>query len=179
MNDELQTLAQQVSLLALDADGVLTSGMLYYDEQGGENKSFNVRDGLGLRLLREAGLEVVIISGRSSSSLSRRARELDIRLVFQGVRNKRLLLAEVLRDQSLKWEQVAYMGDDVNDLACLALVGLPMAPADAAPEVLAIARFVASQPGGQGAVRQACELILKARGQWLEVVDRFFNSPPG
>ena len=177
MSDDWQyQAAQQVVMLALDVDGVLTSGMLYYDEHGGENKSFNVRDGLGLRLLLEAGVEVAIISGRQSAALARRAQEFNIELVFQGVRNKRLLLNKLLQDKKIKWEQVAYMGDDVNDLACLSQVGLPMAPADAAPEVLAIARFVASQPGGQGAVRQACELILKARGQWLELVDKFFDQ---
>ncbi len=168
--------AKEVLLLALDVDGVLTNGMLYYDEHGGESKRFSVRDGMGLKLLQEAGVEVAIISGRRSLALSRRAHELGIVLLFQGIRYKKQLLAQLLQNKGLDWPQVGYMGDDINDLACMEAVGLPMAPADAACEVLAKALFVAQKPGGLGAVREACELIIKAKGQWHTLAQSYFSQ---
>lgn len=175
-NGTLHQLAEHIELLILDVDGVLTDGLLYYDEQGNESKCFSVRDGLGLRLLQEAGVEVGVITGRESVSVGSRMRELGIEILFQKVRNKRRVLEQLLEQKQLSWDKVAYMGDDLNDLPCLKLVGLPMAPSNAVSEVKEIALFIAEGPGGNGAVREACELIAKAKGRWLELADSFFNQ---
>ena len=158
--------AQQVRLVALDVDGVLTDGGLHYDPEGREQKRFHVADGLGIKLLRRAGLEVAIISGRASPAVAARARELGIAHLHQGVEDKRALLDQLLARLELCPAQVAYMGDDLPDLPVLRVVGFPAAPADARPEVRQAARWVTSAPGGRGAVRELAEHLLKAQGKW-------------
>ena len=174
--DDLLAKAKGIKLLVLDVDGVLTDGLLYYTENGSESKSFSVRDGLGMKLAQAAGVELAIITGRHSMALVRRAGEMGINMLLQGVKYKSQMLGQLLERKGLSWEQVAYMGDDINDLACLTQVGLPMAPLDAASEVLATATFIASRPGGHGAVREACELIVKAKGLWEKLGGSYFTE---
>lgn len=149
-------------LLVLDVDGVLTDGRLYFGPQGEELKVFHVRDGHGIKSVMRAGLEVCVISGRRSEAVERRCRELGIRHVRQGIEDKSAALREILAELGRTPEQTACVGDDTPDLPVMALVALPVAVADAHPDVLAAARYVTRAPGGHGAVREVCDLLVEA-----------------
>jgi 3-deoxy-D-manno-octulosonate 8-phosphate phosphatase (KDO 8-P phosphatase) len=161
---QADAIAAQVRVLVLDVDGVLTDGSLVYDASGEAQKVFDVRDGLGIKLVQEAGIEVAILSGRATAAVDARARDLGIAHVHQGVKDKPAVLSRLLETLAVTDAQVAYMGDDLVDLGVLARVGLAAAPADARPEARRLARFVARAPGGRGAVRELCEHLLRARG---------------
>ena len=156
--------AHAIKLLALDVDGVLTDGRIYYGNEGEELKSFSIKDGLGIKLLQKDGIEVVLITGRSSEIVTRRARELGIKEVIQGREDKITALREVCSARQLQPEQCAYMGDDLPDLGAVRAAGIGMAPADAASQLLEAADWVSDSRGGAGAVRQACEQLLTWRG---------------
>jgi 3-deoxy-D-manno-octulosonate 8-phosphate phosphatase (KDO 8-P phosphatase) len=164
--DALQERAARVRLVILDVDGVLTDGTLTYGPTGEALKTFHTRDGHGLVLLRLAGLPSAILSARDSEIVRTRMRELGVRHVLQGQRDKTRGLERLIELTGLTPDAMAFMGDDVNDLPVLTQVGLSAGPADAAPEVLARVDFVARSPGGRGAVRELCELVLKAQALW-------------
>ncbi len=166
--------AARVRLLVLDVDGVLTDGRVVYDDQGREIKFFDVKDGHGLKLLQRAGVEVAWLSGRGSQANRVRAQELGVERLIEQCKVKLPALHDLMAACGVGPEQVAYMGDDLIDLPAMRAVGLALAPADAQPEARAAAHWVCTQPGGRGAVRQACELILKASGAWPEVTARYF-----
>jgi YrbI family 3-deoxy-D-manno-octulosonate 8-phosphate phosphatase len=165
-----------LELLVLDVDGVLTDGLVHIDGRGTETKTFHTRDGLGLRLWQKLGMHVAIITGRAGMPVQHRARELGIRHVRQGVRDKHRELGALLNDLGLLAAQAAVIGDDLPDLPMMRQAGYPIAVADAAPEVRAAAAFVTQQPGGHGAVREAIEHLLKARGQWDDAL-ALFDTP--
>lgn len=171
--------AALVKLLALDVDGVLTDGSINIGAEGELFKAFNARDGLGLSCLLRSGVRVAIITGRKSAIIHRRAEELGITELYEGVKDKRKILAELAENAGLKQEEIAYMGDDLNDLPALTYAGLPCAPADAAPEVIRASVFTAQNCGGHGAVREAAELILKAQGKWNEIVNAYLKQGQG
>ena len=156
--------AKSIRLLALDVDGVLTDGRIYYGNDGEELKSFSIKDGLGIKLLQRGGVEVVIITGRNSNIVARRAGELGISEVIQGREDKLSALREICQTRSLELEHCAYMGDDLPDLGAVRAAGIGMAPADAVAQLLAAADWVSTLNGGAGAVRQACEKLLEWRG---------------
>jgi 3-deoxy-D-manno-octulosonate 8-phosphate phosphatase (KDO 8-P phosphatase) len=162
--------AKEIQLLLLDVDGVLTDGSIVYGNGGTELKAFNIKDGFGIRLLREAGVEVGIITARRSEAVERRAQDLKLAHLYQGVANKIEAFAEILAAQKLTPRQVAYMGDDWLDLPLLSLVGLAVTVADGVAEVKAVAHYVTRQAGGRGAVRELCELIIEAKGQREELL---------
>jgi 3-deoxy-D-manno-octulosonate 8-phosphate phosphatase (KDO 8-P phosphatase) len=137
---------------------------------------FNVRDGHGLKLLQRAGIKVGIITGRSSEVVSRRAAELGIEILYQGAINKLKPYLEIIEKSGLKEEQIAYMGDDLIDLPVLRRVGFSATVADAAPEVKPLVDFVSTFAGGEGAVREICDLLLKATGHWDQVTARYFSE---
>lgn len=155
---------RSVRLLALDVDGVLTDGGIYFDSSGGEQKRFCVADGLGIVLLRSAGVETAWITGRRSSIVERRAAELGVLAVLQDVRNKRTALLDLAGDRSYALAEVAYVGDELNDLPAFDAAGMRIAVAGAAPELLARADLVTTRPGGSGAVREVCDRLIDARG---------------
>jgi 3-deoxy-D-manno-octulosonate 8-phosphate phosphatase (KDO 8-P phosphatase) len=157
------SLAGRVALLVLDVDGVLTDGRLWFGAEGEVLKAFNVRDGLGIKRLRSAGIDVAIISGRSSPAVAARMRELGVAEVMQGVDDKGAALAALLARRGLSGEECACLVDDTPDLPMMRAVGLPAAVADAEPEVIAAARHVTRRPGGAGAVREFCDWLLAAR----------------
>ena len=159
----LPRLLRKLRALVLDVDGVLTDGGMYYGPSGEGLKRFNVKDGLGLRLIGEAGLLVALISGENSEILKRRAEKLRIESVFVGVEDKLRTLKDFAAARGIELGEVAYVGDDLNDLAALGAVALPIAVADAAPEVRKAAAWVTSRRGGDGAVREVCDRILAAR----------------
>lgn len=153
-----------IRLLVLDVDGVLTDRGLYYGPAGEALKRFDVRDGLGIRLLQKAGVTVAIISGRGSEALAARARDLDIAELHMAVGDKGEVLARLATRLGLGRAEMAAMGDDLPDLPLFAGVGLRIAPADAEPEILAAADHVTARPGGHGAVRDAAHHILAVNG---------------
>jgi 3-deoxy-D-manno-octulosonate 8-phosphate phosphatase (KDO 8-P phosphatase) len=153
-------------LVLTDVDGVMTDGSVLLLPDGGEAKSFHTRDGLGIVLAQRAGLRTGVVSGRSSAAVTRRAEELRMAVVRQGVADKRRAFDEILSAEGLEPHQVAYMGDDVNDLAVMREVGLSAAPADAPFEVRAEAFMVTDARGGKGCLREFLEAILRARGDW-------------
>ncbi len=164
--NEVEPRARRLRLLILDVDGVLTDGRVTYLPGGVESKTFHVRDGLGVQLLAAARIRVAIISGRASEVVERRGRELGIDPILQGVDDKVGAFEQLLRQLDVAEEDVGYIGDDLPDLPILRRAGLAFAVADAAPEARAAAHVVLRTGGGRGAVREACEIILKARGAW-------------
>ena len=165
---DLQARARRIRLLALDVDGVLTDGRIHYDSAGHETKSFSILDGLGLKLVRRAGIRVAVITARRSPMVDRRVQELGIDLCLQGREDKLEALRELLVAEGIALDEVAYMGDDLPDLRAILAVGLGMCPANASSEVAARASWRSLARGGDGAVREACEMLLRARGQWDE-----------
>lgn len=159
--------------LLFDVDGVLTDGLLYYTHRGEALKRFNVKDGLAFRLAQRAGLRLGLLTGRKSRALERRAKELDFAAVTYGSKNKAKDFETFLRRHHTAPGRVAYIGDDLPDLPVLGRCALAFAPADAAPEVQAVVHHVLTSPGGRGAAREMIEGILKARGQWEEIVAGF------
>ncbi len=157
--------AARIRLVGLDVDGVLTDGRLYFGTRGEALKSFHVRDGFALQLLRAAGIELAIVTGRSTPIVTARARDLGIAHVLQGQRDKHAGLGRLLDDAGLSWEQCAFMGDDWPDLSVLGAVGLAATVADAPADVRRRAHWVAPSAGGQGAVRDLSHLILAAQGR--------------
>ncbi len=176
----LEQAAPQIQLLMLDCDGVLTDGgvILGTDEQ--EFKRFDIQDGMGVSLAKRAGLRVGVITGRSSHAVTRRARELHLDELIQGAKDKVEALDQVCERQGLTRSQVAYMGDDIQDLAILMACGLSLAPANARPEVLQRVDHVTTNRGGHGAVREVIETLLKAQGHWDKLVEDFLQgaTPP-
>ena len=162
MNEKLKTKFSNLKLLALDVDGVLTDGKLFYSENEQEFKVFDVKDGLGLKRLIDAGINIAIITSRNSKAVEKRAAELGIRQIRQGVKNKLKALIQVCRELKIEINECAYMGDDLPDLEAMANAGISLTVADAAAEIVDLADWVSSRPGGQGAVREICEIILRS-----------------
>lgn len=160
--DKVRRQAQDVRLLALDVDGVLTDGKLQFDAEGRECKVFHVRDGYGIRKVIEAGIEVAIISGRDSLPVQARATELGIRHVYLGIGDKLPVLKMLASELGINMQQIAYVGDDVPDTPCLEAAGLAIAVADAHPSLDALADWHTHSGGGMGAVREVCDLLLDA-----------------
>ena len=167
--------AKKVEVLLLDVDGVLTDGTLFYAGASEEIKGFNTLDGFGLRLLRDAGIAVGLITARSSEAVARRAKELKLEHVYTDCRNKRDAYAALLAQQGWQPEQTAYMGDDWLDLPVLMQAGCSFAPANAAAEVCRQVDYVTERNGGHGAVREACELLLEAKGLLSQLLNRYMQ----
>ncbi|HEX8722470.1 MAG TPA: HAD hydrolase family protein [Pyrinomonadaceae bacterium] len=170
---EVERRAAGVRLLLLDCDGVLTDGRITPVEGGGELKSFHTRDGHGLVMLHRAGLRSGIISGRTSRLVELRAADLGISFVRQGALDKVEVFESLLSAAGVAASEVAYVGDDVVDIPLMRRSGLGVAVADATPDTRAAAHHVTRLPGGGGAVREVCELILKAQGRWDELMQRY------
>ncbi len=165
--------AARVRLLLMDCDGVLTDGRLWLLENGDERKSFNVKDGLGLELFHRAGLQTGIISGRTSSALERRARDLGVAFVRQGAQDKILVFEELIAQAGVAESEVAFVGDDLADIVIMRRSEFGVAVADAAAETRSIAHYVTRANGGEGAVREVVEIILKAQGRWADLVREY------
>jgi 3-deoxy-D-manno-octulosonate 8-phosphate phosphatase (KDO 8-P phosphatase) len=165
--------AANVKLILLDVDGVLTDGAVVIDDDGAESKRFHIRDGIALVWAQRAGLKVGLLSARHSATTTHRAAQLGISLVHQGVASKAAAYDEILKDTAVTEAEVAYMGDDVVDLAVLGRAGLSAAPSDAVAEVRSCVDFVSSYRGGEGAVRELVEMILRVQGQWNAIVSGY------
>jgi len=165
--------ARMVRLLILDVDGVLTDGRIVIDDRGMESKSFDVKDGHGLRLIMRADVHVVFLSGRESEATRHQASELGVMEVYQNIHKKVDVYEQILKDHGVEDRQVGYVGDDVIDLPVLKRVGFSAAVADASEEVKRFVDYVAMREGGRGAVREIIEFILKSQGRWDEVTARY------
>jgi len=167
--------AKKIKLLLLDVDGVLTDGKLYFSNSGEESKAFNILDGHGLKMLQEYGVQVGIITGRKSELVARRAADLGIDIVVQGSEDKRMS-ADAIRDKlKLNWDQMAYMGDDYPDLAVMCRCGLALTVNNAHRAVSARAHWQTKKNGGEGAVREACDMILQAQGKYEAALEKYLR----
>jgi 3-deoxy-D-manno-octulosonate 8-phosphate phosphatase (KDO 8-P phosphatase) len=168
--------AKEVKLFLLDVDGILTDGTITYTHEGKEIKSFNTRDGFGIRLLQEAGVEVGLITARESEAVTRRAQDLKLKHVFQKTRNKLEVFEKLTNELSLQPLEVGYMGDDWLDLPLLVRVGFSATVADAVVEVKEVAQYTTRRKGGKGAVREVCDLILEAKGVHASLLEKYLKK---
>jgi len=166
---------KKIKLLILDCDGVLTDGKIIYNDNRIEIRNFSAKDGLGIKLLPFAGIEIAVISGKKSETLDKRAEDLGIKMVFQGVKNKLKIASEIIKKLNLNWKNVAYMGDDWNDFPVMKKVAVTAVPTDVMPDFKEKADFVSSRKGGDGAVREFIEFILKKQGIYEKVLADFIE----
>ena len=176
MDRDILDRAEKIKLVIFDVDGVLTDGRLYFDHEGREYKTFHARDGLGLRFLREFGIEMAVISGRRSDIVERRLRAFGITLIYQGYEEKLAAFERILKERPYSLAEIAYVGDDLLDLPVMRRVGLAIAVQDAHVLVKQQAHWVTALPGGRGAVREVCDLLLEAQGH-LEALKERYLSP--
>jgi len=172
----LQERAAKIRMLVLDVDGVLTDGKLYFDHAGNEMKAFNTRDGLGMKALQRCGIEVAVITGRKSEAVIQRMTQLDVKYVYQGREDKLNAFLHLLEATGLDAQQVCFAGDDWIDLPVLMRVGLAVSVADAEDRVKEQAHWITKRKGGDGAVREICNLILAAQGKDLVILDEILAS---
>lgn len=175
----MQDKLTKIKLLALDVDGVLTDGTINIGDNGEIFKGFNAKDGLGISCALRSGLQIAIITGRRSKIIHKRAEELGITLLCEGVKDKYSELVRLANELCLSKEEIAYMGDDLNDLPAFKGAGAIFVPQDAADEVINAANIVVSKNGGRGAVRVAIEMILKAQNKWEALVTSYLDSGQG
>lgn len=168
--------AKQIKLIVFDVDGVLTEGHIIFGQDGEALKAFHCQDGMGISLAHKAGLKTAIITGRESQIVHRRATELKIGDIHQGAVDKVTALHSLMEKHSLTLEQIAYVGDDINDLPVMVQVGLPCAVANAVAEVKAVARYISARQGGNGAVRDIIEFILKTQNAWERIIAEYMQT---
>jgi 3-deoxy-D-manno-octulosonate 8-phosphate phosphatase (KDO 8-P phosphatase) len=173
---KLLEIAEKIKLLILDVDGVLTDGSIILDGNDNELKSFHVRDGHGIKMAMRAGIRVAIITGRYSKVVERRAGELGINEVFQKCHDKMAAYGRLAEKYSLNDSEIAYVGDDVVDIAVLKKCGFAVTVADADDEVNAFVQMITKHSGGRGAVREVCDFILKAKGLWKGIIDGYSET---
>ncbi|MEM7304281.1 MAG: HAD-IIIA family hydrolase [Pseudomonadota bacterium] len=169
--EQLAARAKNIELVVFDVDGVFTDGRIYLNHQGEESKAFNVRDGHGVRMLIHYGVQVAVLSGRHSEAVSVRMKELDVTDVLQGHIDKRVAFNQLAEQKHLQFSQMAFVGDDIIDVQAMQLAGLSFAVADAHEWVIRQADTVTQRRGGEGAVREVCELILDAKGLLSKALD--------
>jgi 3-deoxy-D-manno-octulosonate 8-phosphate phosphatase (KDO 8-P phosphatase) len=174
-DSELQSRAARIKLFLMDCDGVLTDARIWVLENREDQKAFNTKDGLGLEILHRSGIKSGVISGRVSSALTRRAEKLGMSYVRQGCDDKKQAFAEIVADAGLTNDEVAFAGDDLNDVPLMVQSGLAIAVADAAVETREYAHYITQARGGHGAVRETIELILKAQDRWDDLVRRYLG----
>jgi len=172
----LEKKIKKIKLLLLDVDGVLTDGSIILGESHQELKIFNVKDGLGIKSAQAGGIEIGIITGRSSEAVNKRADELDIQILYQGQPDKFKVYEQIKNDLGLKDDQIAYIGDDLSDLKLLQKVGFSVTVNDACDEVKAEVDYITKCPGGKGAVREMIELILKHQGKWQGLIQKYYGT---
>ena len=167
---------ENIKILVLDVDGTLTDGKIYVDDKDNFFKAFNVKDGFALVNWLKLGGEVAILTGKKSNIVEKRAKELGIKYIIQGSKNKKQDLKNLLKELNITFENVAYMGDDLNDLGVMKSVGFSACPKDSVQEVLEITNFISSKNGGDGAVREFLEHIMKKNGMWKKILEKYSNE---
>ncbi len=175
MTKKTEVKLDEIKLLILDIDGVLTDGNFHISDNGIENKSFNALDGHGIRLWKRAGLKVAFLSGRGSKAVELRAEQLDVDFVYLDCRRKMEAFETILKEAGLSAEQVCFIGDDLMDLPVMRRVAFPAAVSNAVDEVKERALYISKRSGGNGAVREVVEYILKDTGKWQKVIERYLE----
>jgi len=170
IEEELKTRFKKIKLLLLDVDGVLTDGRIIYDSRGRDSKFFDVHDGLGVFVLHKSGIKTILITAKSSKTISPRAKDMRVAEVFAGIFPKTAVLDKILKKHNVSLDEICFMGDDLVDLSLMRKVGLPVAVANASSEIKEAALYITNRSGGRGAVREIAELILKSQGKWKEVL---------
>ncbi len=163
MTSSLVKRLKHIRLLVTDVDGVLTDAGMYYSENGIEQKKFSTRDGMGLTLLRHAGLVTAIVTSEETEIVRLRAKKLKINNLYQGVRNKIKTVEKIKLKYSLEWKEIAYIGDDVNDLEVMSIVGFAATPSDGSRWNKKLAHYITERKGGEGCVREICDMILESQ----------------
>jgi 3-deoxy-D-manno-octulosonate 8-phosphate phosphatase (KDO 8-P phosphatase) len=174
MKNPLLPRLKKIKILISDVDGVMTDAGMYYSETGDELKKFNTRDGMGISMLRRAGYRVAIVTSENTKIVERRAAKLKVTDLVQGTRDKVGAVDSILKRHSLSWEEVAYIGDDINDLDVMKRVGVAITPADGVASNKKIAHWVTKAKGGGGCVREICDVLLKFHGG----IEKFWNDKP-
>lgn len=176
MEEFLLKKVKKIKLLLLDVDGVLTDGRIIYDSKGRDSKFFDVHDGLGVYLLKKAGIPTILITAKASRAIKPRARDMQIAAVFSDVSPKTSVFDKILKKYNLSSREVCFVGDDLVDLCLMKQVGFAIAVFNACPEVKNLADYITRREGGRGAVREVAELILKSQGKWQEVLQSYDAS---
>jgi len=164
--------AEDIKLVILDVDGVMSDGRIVIDDNGVQQRNFDIKDGMGVVVLQMLGVEVAIITSKTSGAVRHRAEELKIKRFYEGIKKKTEAYAEILEEMQISDAEVCYVGDDLVDLSMMKRVGLPVAVADAVPDVIEHAAYVTKARGGYGAVREVAEMILKAQGKWDKLLEK-------
>ena len=172
-NEELKEKAKKIKLLILDVDGVLTDGKIIYDSEGRDLKSFDVKDGLGVYLLKRAQIPTIILTARSSKTIRLRAKDMQVKEIFEDVERKEKILDGILKKYKVNTEEVCFVGDDLVDLSIMKRVGLPIAVKNACKEIKDISSYITRSEGGKGAVREVVEIILKAKEEWERLLSLY------
>ena len=170
MEEHILNKAKKVKLLLLDVDGVLTDGRIIYDSKGRDMKFFDVHDGMGVYLLKKAGIKTILITAKGSRAIKPRARDMRVEEVFENITPKTLVLDKILKKYNVAIDEICFVGDDLVDLCLLKRVGFAVAVCNAAIEIKQNSCYITSREGGRGAVREVAELILKAQGKWQEAI---------
>ncbi|MEO5361289.1 MAG: HAD hydrolase family protein [Nitrospirota bacterium] len=176
VTNETIELAKHITMLILDVDGVLTDGSITLDNKGNELKTFNVKDGHGIKMLLKEGINVAIITGRTSIAVERRAHELGIKDIYQGCEDKVAAYEDLKIKYSLYYKDIACAGDDIPDIHLMTRVGLPIAVGDAVEDIKKFARLITTKEGGRGAVRQICDFLLKSKGILKGIIDDYAKA---
>ncbi len=171
--DELMELIKRIEFVVFDVDGVLTDGRIVYDGNGIDSKFFYVHDGLGISLLKYSGIEVAFMSAKSSAVIKRRASDCRVEYVLEDIGDKKQELTRLAEKLGYGLDKICFVGDDLVDIGAMKIVGLPVAVANAVPEVKAVAKYITKNEGGRGAVRELAELILKTKGLWGGIIEKF------
>ena len=161
---------KKIKLLILDVDGVLTDGRIIYDSQGRDSKFFDVHDGLGVYLLKMAGIKTILITAKGSKTIKPRAKDMRVEEFYEDIFPKTKVLAKILKKHRIKTENICFIGDDLVDLSIMKAVGFPVAVANASEDIKAASSYITQKKGGRGAVRETAELILKTQGKWQEAI---------
>lgn len=166
---------QKLKLLVIDVDGTMTDAGIYYDEQGNELKKFCTRDAAGFFAARTVGIKIMVLTGRECAATTRRMKELKVDYIFQNVKNKAEFIEEFIKTNGITKEELGYIGDDLNDYPAMKLAGFVGCPSDSCSEIIAIADYVSSVKGGQGAVRDIIEYLLKQSGEWENAIAEVYG----
>lgn len=168
-------MTQRIRYLVIDVDGTMTDAGIYYDEHGNELKKFCTRDAAGFFAARKAGIQILVLTGRSCAATESRMRELKADYLFQNVRDKKAFLEDFIRKQNLQKTELGYIGDDLNDLAPMKLTGYVACPSDSCREILETANYISPLKGGQGVVRDVVEQILRERKEWTNIISEIYE----
>lgn len=166
----------KISYIVVDVDGTMTDGGIYYDEYGNETKKFCTKDAAGYHAAKQVGIKILVLTGRECSATTRRLTEMKVDYLIQGVQDKYSYLNQFMQEHNISKEQIAYIGDDVNDIAPMSLVGYIGCPKDSCKEIIAIADYVSKIKGGYGAVRDVIEHVLEERGEWVDAINAIYNG---